>query len=245
MRTERTRFKSTAIDEWQWVLLPPRSKRTADQAKAAVQTCPPVVVVPQITSATLNAKLRYGVLRLLGESKEAAEQDAEVGRSVSNEIDKALILAPGFESLHKRTPNRTDKEGRPIQSSRKKYISVDFDAILFAVETSTQDQRNALFCLLSNGCIDISKNDLMMAFCALPSKFKMELCWPKGCIEPSLVAWLCLQDQVTGLCERKHVYRGIRVRVYRDAPSITQPQITHTTTLVRTALTTRRYITLS
>jgi hypothetical protein len=234
-RQERSRFGKLNFDEWNWSLLPLRSKRIGSSTVASTETNFLNVTRTQGRTDPISPLL-YGVYSLLQIDKAAAEHEARLTRTEANEIDKLLRFSPSYKWLHKRTPGRNDKQDRPKRTSVRDVSLAETREIFHFIQSSSNAALLALDALLTNDCPSVTLNDVQLALSAIPLTLKLQLCWPQGPLDGNLILQLSALPRVTGLDTRKHVVNGIRVRVVPPGDSPSEVLMTHLTTLTRTAV---------
>lgn len=245
LRAERKRFELT--DEWSWAITPNRKERRDLSKKTPLQNN---VIIPAISSTDIpnqddSSKYRYLVYRHFELDKTSAEHEAKFGRSSANAHDSSLHFVPSFKQLHKRTPGRIDKEGRPKMSAIRRVKDDSTENLIEFLRISNSKSASILSDLLSNKCTRLHINDVICALSAIPSEYGFQICWPKGMLDTSLSSKLANNGRISGLNERKHVKGGIRVRITPPGENPSEFQITHTTTLIRAALSVRKSLSAS
>ena len=234
-RQERSRFGKLNFDEWNWSLLPLRSKRIGSSTVASTETNFLNVTRTQGRTDPISPLL-YGVYSLLQIDKAAAEHEARLTRTEANEIDKLLRFSPSYKWLHKRTPGRNDKQDRPKRTSVRDVSLAETREIFNFIQSSSKAALLALDALLTNECPSVTFNDVQLALSAIPYTLKLQLCWPQGPLDGNLILKLSALPRVTGLDTRKHIANGIRVRVVPPGDGPSEVLMTHLTTLTRTAV---------
>lgn len=240
LRTERRRFGS--VDEWNWAILPNRRDR---KNRVILNSMVNSVNLSEFSAKDVptqddSSEYRYLVYRHFELDKVSSEHEANCGRSSSDLIDSNLLFAPSFKHLHKRTPGRIDKEGRPKLSALRRAKGEDNEDLIEFIRVSSARSALVLDDLLSNKCLRISPNDIISALSAIPLDFSLQICWAKGSIDTQVASLLASNKRITGLDERKHISRGIRARVVPPGEKPSEFEITHTTTLIRTVLSIRK-----
>jgi hypothetical protein len=241
LRAERSRFGDPNIDEWNWAILPIRSKRT-EVKDSGVKKVQLSELKQYEVSVDPLCRMKYGVFILLHVDKAAAEHEAKIGRTQANQIDELLRFSPSFGNLHKRTPGRKDKEGRPLRTSVRDVSLPLMNEILEFIHSCPSSAVHALETLLSNQCRSVTANDVNLALSAVPMSFKLQLCWPQGELDRHLNLKLNGIPRLTGLDTRRHIHEGIRVRVIPPGTKPSEVLATHLTTLTRAAVLVRRLL---
>lgn len=113
-------------------------------------------------------RMKYGVFILLHVDKAAAEHETKIGRTQANKIDELLRFSPSFTNLHKRTPGRKDKEGRPIRTSVRDVSLPLMNEILEFIHSCPNSAVQALETLLTNQCRSVTVMAQLNMVCARP-----------------------------------------------------------------------------
>lgn len=176
-------------DIWQWVITPSGQRLQCGQvADVSPETACAAGATVDLTDAAPGKQVRFGVLNLLGFSRNAGMTHAPMSTSQAERIEAKLQAALPLSQLHRSAVQRADEDMVNVRKMLRDFMgkppALD---LVEAIANGPPDAVQALQQLLMDTESWLSVPRLRLALRALPLSMGLQVTWRLGCVDNRLV----------------------------------------------------------
>lgn len=185
-------------DLWQWLITPAgerlKGRSVVDVGPLPVSVTSAIADLPTVTPAN---HLLFGVLTLLGMTKNAAMTHAPMSNDQASRIDAELKAAVPLSQLHCSSTVRAAEDWAAVRKMLSDFMAkAPALALVHTIADAKPDVVQALRQLLMDANAWLSVAHLRQALKALPLSMGLQVTWRAGCVDNRLEKALRALEEV-------------------------------------------------